>query len=387
MASLRKRSRTNLRSRPPTAPAKSSSSINWRANSPKTECWAKKAPIARSSNGRKWIIDPIDGTRDFVRGIPLWAVLIGLEQDGEIVAGAAHSPRQGLLLWAGRGTGAWANGSPLHVSDRSDPADAVLSFNGFNKVGVRPFAPGLLSWVQRFWAVRSLGGAVDAMLLAQGQADVWIEPNAQPWDLAPLKLLIEEAGGKFASFTGENSIYGGNAYACAPGLESYVRELLSSNGEHALILGSVTLDLLHLLFRFIHIGSVILLLGGVFYARQVLVPVLNSLPEDLRMQSAAGSQLRFRTTLWVLLILIVGSGIIQLFWADRRTGRSYQIAFGIKMLFVAHILASAILWSTSPYGDVTIGGKSKRRLLSIVISGLIVVFISAYLRALSQRGL
>lgn len=179
-----------------------------------------------SRNGRKWIIDPIDGTRDFVRGIPLWAVLIGLEQDGEIVAAAAHSPRQRLLLWAGRGSGAWLDDQRLQVSDKSNPSQAVLSFNGFNKAGVSRFAARLLPWLGRFWAVRSLGGAVDAMLLAQGQADVWIEPNAAPWDLAPLKLLIEEAGGRFASFTGENTIYGGNAYACVPGLEPYVRELL-----------------------------------------------------------------------------------------------------------------------------------------------------------------
>ena len=179
-----------------------------------------------AKNRRKWIVDPIDGTRDFVRGIPLWAVLIGLEENGRIVAGAAHSPRQGLLLWASSGQGAWANGSRIRVSTRSDPADSVLAFNGFNKIGVDRFAPRLLPWIARFWAVRSLGGAVDSMLVAQGQADVWIEPNASPWDLAPLKILVEEAGGKFASFQGENTIYGGNAYACAPGLEPYVRELL-----------------------------------------------------------------------------------------------------------------------------------------------------------------
>lgn len=179
-----------------------------------------------SRNGRRWIIDPIDGTKDFVRGIPLWAVLIGLEQDGEIVAGAAHSPRQGLLLWAGRGEGAWANGSRIHVSDRADAGEAILSFNGFHKAGVNRFGSRLLPWMQRFWAVRSLGGCLDAMLVAQGQAEVWIEPEACPWDLAPLKLLIEEAGGKFASLAGENTIYGGDAYACAPGLEAYVRELL-----------------------------------------------------------------------------------------------------------------------------------------------------------------
>ncbi len=177
---------------------------------------------------RRWIIDPIDGTRDFVRGIPLWAVLIALEQDGEIVVGAAHSPKQNLLLWSARGEGAWANGHRLQVSNKSDPAESVLCFNGFNKIGITRFAPGLVSWIERFWAVRSLGGAVDAMTLAQGQADVWIEPNAAPWDLAPLKLLIEEAGGKFASFDGEGTIYGGNAYACVPGLEKYVKALFQS---------------------------------------------------------------------------------------------------------------------------------------------------------------
>jgi histidinol-phosphatase len=180
----------------------------------------------KNRSGRRWILDPIDGTRDFLRNIPLWAVLIGLEEEGEIVAGVAHCPRQGLLLWAARGEGAWANGSRIRVSDKSEPGEAVLAFNGFNKAGVANFAPRVLPWVQQFWAVRSLGGAVDAMLVAQGQADVWIEPNGAAWDLAPLKILVEEAGGRFASFGGERTIYGGNAYACTPGLENSVRELL-----------------------------------------------------------------------------------------------------------------------------------------------------------------
>jgi len=149
------------------------------------------------------------------------------------VGGAAHSQGQGTLLWAGRGEGAWANGGKLRVNDKSNPAEAVLTFNGFNKVGMSRFENRLLPWIQRFWSVRSLGGSFDAMLLAQGEADVWIEVNAAPWDLAPLQLFIEEAGGKFASFDGENTIYGGNAYACVPGMEDYVRELLV--GEQAVI--------------------------------------------------------------------------------------------------------------------------------------------------------
>ena len=144
----------------------------------------------------------------------------------------------------------------------------------------------------------------------------------------------------------------------------------------------------HILFRFLHIGSVILFLGGVVYSRLVLVPVLNALPEDMRMQSAAGSQMRYRSTLFVLLALIVISGLYNFFsYAGPKHGEAYQIWFGIKMLFVAHILASAILWATSPYGDVAVAGKSKHRLTSIAISGIIVVLISNYLRSLSLSGL
>ena len=181
-----------------------------------------------SRNGRKWIVDPIDGTRDFVRGIPLWAVLIGFEKDGEIVAGAAHCPRQGLLLSAGKGGGTWSNGKHVKVSEAKQPNEAVLCFNGFNKAGVSGMGAKLLPWVGKFWAVRGLGGSVDAMLVAQGQADLWIEPNAKPWDFAALKILVEEAGGRFASFSGENTIYGGNGYACTPALEPFVRDFLNA---------------------------------------------------------------------------------------------------------------------------------------------------------------
>lgn len=144
--------------------------------------------------------------------------------------------------------------------------------------------------------------------------------------------------------------------------------------------------LLHWLSRFLHIGSVVLFLGGIAYAKQVLLPTLNGLPDHLRRETAASTQTRWRATLYVLLVLIVASGLYN-FFAGPKHGQSYQIWFGIKMLFVAHILASAILWAASPYGDTEIAGKGKHRSLSITISGLIVVGISAYLRSLTLRGL
>lgn len=178
------------------------------------------------NNGRKWIIDPIDGTRDYVRGNPFWATLIGLEVDGEVRVGVAGFPGLGLVYTAVEGAGAFCNGQPIHVSSKSDPSEAVLCLNGFNKLGHTAFRSRLLDWMGGFWAVRSFGGGPDAMYIANGQADVWIEPTAAPWDLAPLKIIIEEAGGRFFNLDGGRSIYGGNCVACAPGLEAEVRRFV-----------------------------------------------------------------------------------------------------------------------------------------------------------------
>jgi histidinol-phosphatase len=179
-----------------------------------------------SRSGRRWIIDPIDGTRDYLRSNPLWANLIGLEANGEIVAGVVNLPCLGGLYSASLGGGAFRNGSPVYASAKTSFAESVLCLNGMNKLDGLPFREKLLNSLHEFWAVRSLGGAPDAMLVASGQADFWIEPNAAPWDLAPLKIIIEEAGGRMFGFNGASSIYTGNCVACAPGLERRVRELL-----------------------------------------------------------------------------------------------------------------------------------------------------------------
>jgi len=134
--------------------------------------------------------------------------------------------------------------------------------------------------------------------------------------------------------------------------------------------------------RFIHIGSVILFLGGTVYARQVLSPLVASLPETIRQTSADAVRTRYRGTLFILLTLIVLSGLYNLLVAAPKHTNTWQIWFGIKMLLVLHVLTTAILWATSPH----VPKKSDRRLLSIAISGFLIVFISAYLRWLTQHG-
>ena len=180
-------------------------------------------------SGRRWIVDPIDGTRDFVRGLPSWTVLVALEAHGEVVVGVSNMAAFGELFSASRGLGAFVNDAPIEVSGATRVEEAVLCVNAFfgpDGVADCPFASGLLEWMKPLWAVRSMGGALDAMMVARGQADLWIETRGKPWDFAAPKIIIEEAGGRFFNFDGGSSIYGGNCVMCAPGLEAEARRFV-----------------------------------------------------------------------------------------------------------------------------------------------------------------
>lgn len=182
-----------------------------------------------SRSGRRWIIDPIDGTRDFVRGNFLWSVLIGLERDSEIAAGVVYLPVLQQMCWGSRGGGAFRNGLRLKVSAIRSAGNAVLCVNSLNRARDTPAGAGFMEWSSRFWAFRCLGGTPDAMMLAAGEADVWIEPRVAAWDLAPVQVILEEAGAVFFDFSGARTIYGGNAAACTPALELEVRNFLAAH--------------------------------------------------------------------------------------------------------------------------------------------------------------
>jgi histidinol phosphatase-like enzyme (inositol monophosphatase family) len=182
-----------------------------------------------SRNGRRWIIDPIDGTRDYMRGNPLWATLIGLEVDSEITVGVASLPGLGAVYTASHQGGAFRNGEPIRASSISSLSEAVLCFNGFNRLDKTPFKQSLADWMGQCWAVRCLGGAPDALLVASGQAEIWIESAAAPWDLAPLKIIAEEAGASFFNFDGRRTVYGGASIICTPAIEAQVRTFLNDS--------------------------------------------------------------------------------------------------------------------------------------------------------------
>jgi histidinol-phosphatase len=173
---------------------------------------------SESRSGRRWIIDPIDGTRDYLRGNPLWGPMIALEEKGEVVAGHVRFPALGTSYWASRGGGAYGDGERLRVSSKTAAEESVLCINQFNKLDPARYSGRILEWLSRFWAVRGLGGTPDAMMVASGQAEMWVEPGASPWYCAVPKIVVEEAGGLFRNFDGGSSIYAGNGIALAPGL-------------------------------------------------------------------------------------------------------------------------------------------------------------------------
>jgi len=180
-------------------------------------------------SGRRWIIDPIDGTRSFMRGIPSWGVMLALEAQGEVVVGVCNLAPLGELYSAAAGLGAYCNSARIRVSQVKTTGQAMLCLTGFDKALRHNFDNQLLSWIRQFWTLRSMGGCMDAMCVAAGRAEVWITFEAKPWDLAPLKIIGEEAGARFFNFNGKSSIYGGNCVMTIPPLEAELRRFITTS--------------------------------------------------------------------------------------------------------------------------------------------------------------
>jgi histidinol-phosphatase len=152
---------------------------------------------------RRWVLDPIDGTRNYLRGIPVWATLIALEERGQVVLGVVSAPALHRRWWAERGGGAHAGGDRVHVSAVHRAEDAVLSF------ALEQPLPSLAS---RAWHARGYGDFWSHMLVAEGAIDGAIDAiGVSIWDLAAVQVIVEEAGGTFTDFAGEHRVDGGSA--------------------------------------------------------------------------------------------------------------------------------------------------------------------------------
>ena len=166
---------------------------------------------------RQWVVDPIDGTKNFVRGVPVWATLVALRVDGQVDVGVVSAPALGRRWWATRGGGAFADGQPIRVSSVAELSDSHLSYSslaGWEKQGR---LDGLLDLTRKCWRTRAFGDFWSHVLVAEGAVDASFEPEVSLWDLAPLQVIVEEAGGRFTSLEGEARPDGGSA-VCSNGL-------------------------------------------------------------------------------------------------------------------------------------------------------------------------
>jgi histidinol-phosphatase len=172
---------------------------------------------ASGESDRRWIVDPIDSTKNFVRGVPVWATLLALEADGVVVVGVASAPALGRRWWAARGAGAWTRGPSgerrCTVSKISSLDNAFLSYSSLGGWGDKRLE-GLTA---RVWRTRAFGDFWSHMLVAEGAVDISCEPEVSLWDLAALQPIIEEAGGRFTDLSGVDRPDGGSV-VCTNGL-------------------------------------------------------------------------------------------------------------------------------------------------------------------------
>jgi len=173
----------------------------------------------------RWIVDPIDGTKNFSRGIPIWATLIALERDGEVQLGVASAPALRRRWWAERGMGAFADGERIHVSGVRRMEDAVFSFTRTSVLSERGAA---IELVRRAWHARTFSDCWQHLLVAEGSVDAAIDPVMNPWDVAALRVIVEEAGGRSTDFAGGRALDGGSLVSSNGLLHDEVLAALSS---------------------------------------------------------------------------------------------------------------------------------------------------------------
>jgi histidinol-phosphatase len=159
------------------------------------------------SSTRCWVIDPIDGTKNFVRGVPVWATLIGLMAEDEVIAGVVSAPALGRRWWAARDGGAWTGRSltkatPCRVSRVTSLSDASFSYSGLDGWEQAGLLNEFLGLSRKVWRTRAYGDFWSHVLVAEGAVDISAETGVSLWDLAALQIIVEEAGGAFTDLAG-----------------------------------------------------------------------------------------------------------------------------------------------------------------------------------------
>jgi histidinol phosphatase-like enzyme (inositol monophosphatase family) len=187
------------------------------------------ATAARHEAKATWYIDPIDGTKAFVCGVPFYGTLLACEMHGRVVVGVAHFPALDETVWAAQHAGCYWNGRRARVSKVQKLEDAVLLTTDFYRMNGMGHQSALDQLCRSTKLQRTWGDAYGHILVATGRAEIMIDPKMAVWDCGPLLPILEEAGGRFTDWTGEATIHGKNAFATNGHLHEAVRQIL--NGD------------------------------------------------------------------------------------------------------------------------------------------------------------
>jgi histidinol-phosphatase len=185
---------------------------------------------------RRWVVDPIDGTKNFVRGVPVWATLIALLDGDEVVVGLVSAPALGRRWWAAKGSGAWtgrslSSATQLRVSQVERLEDAHLSYSSLSGWEERGQLDAFLDLTRRVWRTRAFGDFWSYVLVAEGAVDIATEPELALHDMAALVPIVTEAGGRFTSARGVPGPFGGSALVTNGLLHDEVLGLLSGSAR------------------------------------------------------------------------------------------------------------------------------------------------------------
>jgi histidinol-phosphatase len=160
--------------------------------------------------GARWILDPIDGTKNYLRGVPVWGTLIALEREGRVEVGVVSAPALHRRWWAARGEGAFANGRRIRVSRVAELSDAMLSHASLGSWEQHGLGRQFMDLAGACWRTRGFGDFWSHMLVAEGAVDLAVEPEVELWDLAAPQVIVEEAGGRFTDLGGTPTPAGGS---------------------------------------------------------------------------------------------------------------------------------------------------------------------------------
>ena len=188
---------------------------------------------SEGTSGRRWIVDPIDGTYSFVHGVPLYGVLVGMEAEGEPVVGVVNMPALGEIVSAARGLGCWWNGARARVSPTARLEESLLLATDFGACARYGFGRAAEELQRRAGQRRTWGDCYGHVLVATGRAEVMLDAVMNVWDCAALLPVVEEAGGTFTDWRGRRTIRGGNAVSTNGALFAEVMRTIESAGGEA----------------------------------------------------------------------------------------------------------------------------------------------------------